>query len=414
MASRSWSLLRKVPPASLLVTAFCLIAADWPQFLGPTRNGISSETGLRTEWPKSGPPVLWHKEVGDGYSGPVVAGQRLVLFHRLEDKEVLSCFDAVTGADRWSTSFPTQYRDDYGKGDGPRSTPLLTGNRVYALGAEGRLICLELDSGQKVWERSLLNDYEVPKSFFGVATSPLLAGNLLLVNVGGKSAGIVAFDKDTGKEVWKAGTDQASYSSPILATLNGTPEAIFFTREGIVFLDPHTGAVHYKKRWRARIHASVNAATPLVVDDYVFISASYGTGAILLQTRKDGVAEIWKNDLSMSNHYSTCIPYKGYLYGYDGRQDEGAARLRCVELQTGKVAWTADKPGCGFMVLADGHLIILEEDGDLVLVEPTPEAYREKARVSVLGSPSRSPLALANGRLYARDPKKLICLSLQK
>jgi outer membrane protein assembly factor BamB len=388
-------------------------AADWPQFLGPARNGISTETGLLQAWPKEGPPVLWEQEIGEGFSGPVVAGTRLIVFHRVDDEEVITCFNAATGKEQWKYGYPTHYRDDYLKGDGPRSTPLIAGQRVYTLGAEGRLHCLELETGKKVWERDLNSEYQVRKGFFGVATSPLLEGGLLLVNVGAKDAGIVAFDKDTGREVWRATNHEASYSSPVAADLDGVRQAIFFTREGIVFLDPRSGAVTYNKRWRARIHASVNVATPLVVDDLVFISASYGTGAILLQARKSGVEEIWKNDQVMSNHYNTCVHYKGYLYGFDGRQEE-SPRLRCVELKTGKVAWTCERPGCGSMVLAEGNLIVLGENGDLFLVEVTPEAYKEKARASVLGQPCRSQIALANGRLYARDPKKLVCWNLKK
>jgi outer membrane protein assembly factor BamB len=284
---------------------------------------------------------------------------------------------------------------------------------VYTLGAEGKLHCLDLQTGKKVWQRSLNADYQVPAGFFGVATSPLVEGNRLLINVGGANAGIVALDKDTGKELWTATNHEASYSSPVAATLNGVRQAVFFTREGIVFLDPQTGKVNYSKHWRARINASVNAACPLVVDDYVFVSASYNTGAILLHARKDGVEGVWKSDTVMSNHYNTCVAYKGYLYGCDGRQEQGA-RLRCVELKTGQVAWTQEGFGCGTLILAEGNLIILTEDGDLVLADATPEAYREKARAKVLSKPSRSPIALANGRLYARDGKKLACWNLKK
>jgi hypothetical protein len=161
------------------------------------------------------------------------------------------------------------------------------------------------------------------------------------------------------------------------------------------------------------MHASVNAASPVVVDDLIFISACYGTGAIVLRVDPDRIEELWHRDDVMSNHYNTCVPSKGYLYGFDGRQEEGA-RLRCVELKTGKVRWKDDHSGCGSMILADDHLLILNEHGQLVLVEATPEAYREKARAQVLAAPCRSPIALANGRLYARDPQRLVCWNLKK
>jgi outer membrane protein assembly factor BamB len=405
----------------LLVSAFglfsspgeCIFAGDWPQFLGPARNGISTDTSLLSAWPKAGPPQLWEKSVGEGYSGPVVAGDRLILFHRVGDDDVVACLDPANGKELWQFAYPTQYQDDLGKGDGPRSTPVIAGNHVYTLGAEGQLHCLELKTGKKIWVRSLKTEYQAPKGFFGVGTSPLVEGNLVLVNVGSKEAGIVAFDKDTGREVWRATNHAASYSSPVAATLDGVRTIIFFTREGIVLLDPQTGTIRYSKRWRSRMNASVNAATPVVVDDYVFVSASYNTGAILLRVRKDGVEEIWHNDESMSNHYNTCIQHAGYLYGFDGRQEEGA-RLRCVELKTGKVRWTADRFGCGSMVLAEGNLIILTEEGDLVLAEATPDSYKEKARATVLTKPCRSEIALTNGRLFARDGKKLVCWNLKK
>jgi outer membrane protein assembly factor BamB len=400
--------------AALWLGAGVLCGADWPQFLGPNRDGISPEKGLLQSWPRSGPPVLWQKEVGEGYSGPVIAGGKLILFHRVGDNDIVACLDADTGKERWKFAYPTSYQDQLGKGDGPRATPVVAGNRVYTLGAQGRLHCLALDSGKKVWEHALLQEYKVPPSYFGVGTTPLVEGNLLLVNVGAKKAGIVAFDKDTGKEVWRATDDGASYASPVAATLGGKRTAIFFTRQGVVLLDPQTGAVRYTKLWRARYNASVNAATPLVIGDLVFFSTCYETGALLLKIGKDKVDEVWSGDEEMSNHYTTCVHHKGVLYGFHGRQEPGAA-LRCVELKTGKVRWTQPRYGCGSMVLADGQLIILTERGDLVLAEPTPESYREKARAHVFDAPPcRAQIALADGRLYARDGAKLVCWNLKK
>jgi outer membrane protein assembly factor BamB len=313
----------------------------------------------------------------------------------------------------WQHHASTAYRDQFGKGDGPRSTPLVTAGKVYTLGAEGRLSCLELASGHKIWEQSLQEEYRMPANFFGVGTSPLVEGAALLVNVGAPDAGIVAFDKDTGKELWRATKEGASYSSPIAATIDKVRHVFFLTRQGLVALDARTGDVHFTKPWRARMIASVNAATPVVIDGHVFLSASYNTGAVLLKVDGDSVSEVWKSDAALSNHYCTSIRQADYLYGFDGRQEEGA-RLRCVEWATGKVAWSEERFGCGSMVLADGLLLIVTEDGDLVLVEATSEGYREKARARVLGKPCRAQIALANGLLYARDDEKLICLNLKK
>jgi outer membrane protein assembly factor BamB len=390
-------------------------ADDWPQFLGPTRNGVSPETGLETSWPKQGPRVVWEREVGFGWSGPVVAGSRLILFHRQGDEEIVAGLDAVTGKEQWKFAYPTGYVDDFGKDTGPRATPLIAGKHVYTLGAEGKMHCLDVTNGKKVWDRALNDEYKAAKGFFGVATSPVLEGDLLLVNVGGRDAGIVALNKDTGKEVWRATKDAAGYSSPVVATIEGARHALFLTREGIVSLDPSGGNVRFRKHWRSRNSASVNAASPVVVANEVFFTAGYDTGAILLTAKKDKFDEIWSNDETLSCHYGTPIYHDGRLYGFHGRQDiRPGASLRCIDWKTGKVQWSKDRFGCGSMIGTANLLVILHENGDLVLVEATAKEYKELARARVLGPDCRAQIALANGRLYARDTKKLICLELKK
>jgi outer membrane protein assembly factor BamB len=387
-------------------------ATGWPQFLGPTRDGVSTETGLLKTWPKEGPSIVWEREVGAGYSGVVVSGEHLIVFHQQKDEEVVEALEAATGKPVWKFHYETHYHDMYGKGDGPRSTPLIADDRVVALGAEGRLHCLDLKTGKKLWEHSLVDEYHPPQAFFGVGTSPLVEGDRILVNVGGKDAGIVAFNLADGKEVWKATDQEASYSSPVAATIDGVRHVFFFTRDGLVSLDPKDGAERFRKRWRSRLSASVNAATPIIADDHIFLSASYGTGAIVLRVKKDKIDEVWKGDNSLSNHYETSIYHDGFLFGIDGRQEQGA-QLRCVEFKTGKVRWTQEGFGCASLLFADGRIIALSEDGDLVSFEPNADGYLEKARAHVLGKPCRAPLALANGKLYGRDTKKLVCWNLK-
>lgn len=398
----------------VLLAASGLWAGDWPQWLGPHRNGVSTETGLLTTWPATGPQRIWQRDVGEGFSGAVVAGERLIQFHRVDDKDIVECLNAATGKQLWKYAYETSYQDALGKGDGPRSTPVIHGKNVITLGAGGQLHCLDLATGQKIWDRQLLKDYQVPPSYFGIGTSPLVEEGLILVNLGAKGAGIVAFALDSGKEVWKATRDAASYSSPVIATVDGTRQAVFFTRNGAVTLEPKTGKVLFEKPWRARIDASVNAATPIVVGDLAFFSSSYDTGALLLKLRKDGADEVWKGEEIMSNHYNTCVHRDGYLYGIDGRQ-EGSPSLRCIELKTGKIAWTRDRFGCATMTLADGNLILLTEAGDLVLAEASPKGYMEKARARVFERPPcRAQIALADGRLFARDQQKLVAFALKK
>jgi outer membrane protein assembly factor BamB len=389
-------------------------ADDWPQFLGPRRDGHSNETGLLAGWSKQGPPVVWQRDVGEGYSGPVVAGERLILFHRLDNQEVVECLHATSGKPVWKHTSATQYQDPLGKGNGPRSTPLVDGKRVITLGAAGQLTCLDLASGQKIWDRSLHQDYRVPPSYFGVGTSPLVENGLVLVNVGAKDAGIVAFAFETGKEVWRATNDGASYSSPVACTIDGARRAVFFTRQGVVVLDPQTGRVSYQQRWRARYDASVNAATPLVIDNLAFFSTCYETGALLLRLKKDGAEEVWDSDDVMSNHYNTSIYHEGHLYGFHGRQESGPS-FRCVDLLTKKILWDRPGFGCGTMVLAEGRLIVMTERGELLLVQATPEAYQELSRATVLNAvPVRAQIALSGGRLYARDERKCVCFDVRK
>jgi outer membrane protein assembly factor BamB len=400
----------------LLAVALVVLAAgaDWPQLHGPDRDQHSAETGLLPAFPKDGPPVVWQREVGEGFAGPVVARGRLVLFHRAGNDEVVECLDALTGRPRWKDAITTDYRDGYGKGDGPRATPLIAGDRVFTLGPQGRLSCLDFDSGRRLWQKLLLKDYEVRPGFFGVGSTPIVEGDRLIVNVGGKDgAGIVAFDRDSGKEVWRATDHGASYSSPVVATLDGKRSLVFFTREGLAVLDPADGAVRHLKHWRSRLDASVNAASPVIADGCIFLTACYGTGAVLLRPGKGGLEEVWKGDDRLSCHFGTPVAHQGFLYGFDGRQEQGT-EFRCVELKTGKVRWSREGFGCGSLILAEGRLIVFSEGGDLVLVEATPEAYRERARAAVLKGPCWAPPALADGRLYARDQGRLVCWDLRR
>jgi outer membrane protein assembly factor BamB len=409
--------MRLYPLAALLLLMGSLRAADWPQFLGPTRNGQSTETGLLQTFPKKGPTILWSKDVGDGYSSPVVFGEQLFLFHRVGDKDVLDCFDASNGKSRWTFSYETSYKDSYGKGNGPRSTPLVSDKHVYILAADGRLHCVDRARGKEVWHKALHEDYPGPparpRNFFGVGDSPILEGENLIVNVGGKGHGVVAFNKDTGKEVWKALDDDSSYASPVAATLGGKRQLVFFTRRGLALLNPADGSVLHEKVWRSRNPNSVNAATPLVVGDELFISSCYETGGTVLKVTKDKLESLWANDDSLSLHFSSPVYHDGHLYGFHGRQEE-TPELRCVEWKTGKVIWSREGFGCGSLLLADGQLIVMSERGDLVLVESTPKEFREKARASVLTGVVRAQMALANGKLYARDGKQLVCWDFKK
>ena len=403
------------PLQSLLLVLFLADtrAGDWPQFLGPTRDGVYAGVDLAESWPKEGPPVLWRKKVGQGFSGPVVTGGKLILFHRLGAKETVECLDAATGAPIWSFDYPTGYRDDFGFDEGPRATPAVAEGQIFAFGAEGMLHCLDFQTGKKIWSVNTKTEFGARKGFFGMACSPLVEGDLVLLNVGGADgAGIIALETKTGKLRWKSTRDEASYSSPVAATINGLRCALFFTRAGLAALDPANGAVRFEFPWRSRMDASVNAATPLVVSNLVFLSSSYQTGAVLLRLKQSGVEKIWSADDVLSSHYATGVYRDGFLFGFDGRQEYGE-NLRCVEFRTGKIRWSEDRFGAGTVTLAGKHLLILGEDGQLVLAPASPDRFQPLARAQILPHGVRPYPALANGRLYARSKDTLLCADLR-
>ena len=249
--------------AAALLASSLAAAEDWPQLLGPNRNGVYNGGDLASSWPEKGPPQLWKREVGAGFSNPVVSAGRLILFHRRGDNEIVESLDAKTGEPQWKFEYPSGYRDDFGFDEGPRASPVVVAGQVYTFGAQGMLHCLQLASGKKIWSVDTAKEFAVRKGFFGAASTPLVEGSRLFLNVGGEGAGIVAFDKDTGRVLWKSTGDEASYSSPVSAAFGGEKKIVFFTREGLVVIDPATGEVSHKLRWRARMNAS-GCETPSV------------------------------------------------------------------------------------------------------------------------------------------------------
>lgn len=389
-------------------------AGEWPQILGPTRNGIAVDEKLVDSLPAKGPRVVWEHPVGDGYAGVAVAGEVVVVFHRVGDEEVVEGLDPLTGKPKWKQSFPATYAGGINADKGPRCVPLLYKGNVYLFGAGGDLHSVELKFGKKRWSRALERDYTVPQSFFGVGSTPIAEGDKLLVNVGGKSgAGIVAFNLADGKTAWQKTEEQASYSSPTAATIDGQRQVIFVTRLNVVALKPDDGTVLWEFPFGAR-GPTVNAATPLVVDGHLFLSASYGVGAVCRKLGKSSAEPLWANNSTMSSQFSTSVPQGGYLYGVDGRQDIPPARLRCFALKTGKVQWTAEDFPVANLILADGKLVIVTDDGSVVLAAASPEAYRELGRAQLFRGDTRALPALANGLLYARDSSTLRCIDLRR
>lgn len=401
-------------PTGLLVTLALLgIAADWPNLHGPNRDGHSTEVGFQWDWPKTGPAVAWKLDVGSGWAGVTASNGVAFLFHRVGDDEVLFALDPEKGTEKWKYAARTKYRDEFNFDDGPRCTPVIAGGRIFTLGANGDLHAIDEKKGTKLWHRNILTDYKVAKGFFGVGASPIVVGDKLLVNVGGKAAGIVAFDVETGKEKWKATDDAASYSSPIALTVGGKPRVAFLTRAGLVVLDPSDGTVTFTKEFRARLDASVNAASPVRHGEELFLTSSYGVGGVVLKPKGTEWDDVWANDKSLSCHYNTPVLVGDFLYGIDGRQEGGGARLRCVEWTTGDVKWSKEKFGCATLIAIDGGLLAATEAGELVRFDASSMEYKERARAKILDGVVRAAASLSDGKLYVRDEKKLVCVKLK-
>jgi outer membrane protein assembly factor BamB len=391
-------------------------AGNWPQILGPHRNGVAADDEkLADRWPDSGPKVLWEREAGNGFAGVAVAEGKAVLFHRVGDEEVVACFDAAGGKPAWKASFATAFRSEYSSDHGPRCVPLIHKGRIFVYGAGGDLHCLALTDGKKLWSRATFKDFAAPTGYFGAGSSPLVVGDKLLVNVGGdrQGAGIVAFSLDKGETLWKATSNQASYSSPIAVTLGGVQQAIFVTRLQTLAINPDSGKVLWTMRFGAT-GPTVNAASPLVIDGHLFLSASYNIGAVYAKLTATGPEVVWKNDDVMSSQYTTCVAKDGSLYGIDGREDIGEAQLRCIDPKAGKIVWSKDGLGKGTLILADGKLLIQTTAGRLHLAEASPKGYRELANAEVSGPKTFALPALAGGRLYVRGQDRVKCLEVGK
>jgi outer membrane protein assembly factor BamB len=395
--------------AVLVLGTLTAAESDWPQFRGPNRDGLSTEGGLLTTWPEGGPNVLWRVDLGDGYSGLSVVQGRLYTMYAKGSDEYAVCLDASSGKQIWRVRVGDSFQNMWG--DGPRSTPTVHGGLVYALGARGRLYALKAEDGEQVWMKDLNEEYGAEPPRWGVATSPLVEGDLLLVDVGGRSgSSIVAFDKATGKQAWKSQSDKAGYSTPIAITVNGVRQVIFLTGTQMVSLSPADGSLYWRVPWKTQY--DVNASTPVFVPpDKVFVSTGYDVGGALFRIEagdgKARVEQVWKSR-EMKNKFSSSVFHGGYLFGFDEKT------LKCLDARTGEVKWRARGLGHGSLFYADGHLVVLGAEGTLVLLEANAEQYREKARAQIFDGRTWTVPTLAGGRLYVRDRNELVSLNVSR
>lgn len=410
--------------------------SDWPSFLGPTADGKSTETGIRTDW-SAGLPILWHREIGEGYSAPSVARGRLFMFDRHGGQARLTCLNAETGAELWRREYPTDYEDYYEYSNGPRASPVVDGDRVYTLGVEGRLRCHRAVDGELLWELDTTARFGVVKNFFGVGSTPAIEGELLIVQIGGSPPGsprihsgevrpngtaVVAFDKLTGEIRYEIGDDLASYAAVKLATIEGRRWGLVFARGGLLGFEPATGRLEFQYPWRAKILESVNASTPVVVKDRVLVTETYGPGSSLLRVRPGGYEVVWKDPpgrgQSLACHWNTPIHHDGVVYGSSGR-NPGDSDLRAVELATGEVLWSEPRLQRASLLSVDGHFVVLSENGVLRLLRRDREKYDlvadlipEAAGEGLLTAPAWNAPVLAHGILYVRGKDRLVALEL--
>lgn len=400
-----------------LLLATTAHAGDWPQILGPMRNGKSSQERIAVKWPAQGPRLIWKHAIGQGYAGAAIVDNIVVVFHRVGNQERIEAISLESGTTKWTADFDALYRGGVDADLGPRCVPVIANQKVYAFGAAGDLHCVSLSSGQKIWTRELYQDFSGDEGYFGAGSTPIVIDARILVNVGGRKAGIVSLDAATGKTVWAKTNEQASYSAPTVFGDQAHQRVVFVTRLNAVLLDPEDGRITATVPFGKR-GPTVNAATPLVESGNLFLTASYGSGAIWAKLTANSVSPEWSNDNTLSSQYNTPIFSGGYLYGIHGREDSAPAEMRCVEAKTGRVAWRQKNFGCCSFILADEKMIGLKNNGQLVLIEPNPKSYKQLAASKLPAPTTRALPALSNGRLIVRDSagkrSTLYCLDLRK
>ncbi len=433
------------------------IGHDWPRMMGPNANGVSAETGPLTDWSGGKLKVKWVAPTGVGYGNCVVAKGRCFQWDRFGKEERLTCLHAETGAPLWTWSAPVEYVDMYGYNNGPRSSPVVDEDLVFVFGVSGTLAAIRVEDGVEVWKRSTNEEFNVAQNFFGVGSTPCVHGDLVLTMIGGSPAGfnadpaesiasvkpdnsaIVAFNKRTGKEVYRVGNYLASYSAPMIAQMQGEPWCLAFVREGLMIFDPKDGSRQVFFPWRAQTLESVNAAWPVVSGDQIFISETYGPGSVLLKFDGKSLSPVWQDQglakrQAWRAHWATPILYRGSLFGCSGR-NEPDADLRAIDFATGNLHWVHRNRDRTTSLLIDDKLLVVGEHGLVQLVTASANAYQvvteidlgemidglaidgvEKNQVSrmqpLLQSPVWAPPTLAHGLLYLRGENRLVCLDL--
>ncbi len=398
-------------------------AADWTQFRGPNHDGSSSEKIL-TKWPQTGLRQIWKAPLQDGFSALTVGGGKAFTLVTREvdgaNQETCVALDADSGQELWAVPLGIAKYDGGGNsgtannngGDGPRSTPSYDDGKVYTYSSRMILQCFDAGTGKQIWACNVLKEHAGRNISWGNAASPLIDGDLLFIAGGGAGQSLLAFDKHDGHVVWEGQNEMMTHSTPIAATILGQRQVIFFTQSGLVSVAPKTGAVLWRYPFR---YATSTAISPVVSKDIVYCSAAYGvgSGACRISKTANGFAatQLWFQPFNvMNSHWSTPVCANGYLYGLFGQKKFGSAPLECVDMATGRIVWSHEGFGPGGCTLVNGHVLVLSDAGDLVLVKATPKAYTEVARSHVLAGKCWNYASISNGRIYARSTKEGVSL----
>ena len=382
-------------------------SANWPQWRGPNRDGISKETGLLKQWPAEGPPLVWKATgAGRGYSSFSIANGKLYTMGLRGDREFVVAFDTATGKEAWATAHGSAFHND--RGDGPRGTPTLDGDRVYALGGAGDLSALDARTGKIVWSKNILRTFGGSNIQWGISESPLVLGDKVLVNAGGPGASIVALNKADGSLIWKSQSDEPGYSSGMPLQVNGGTQVVFFTASRALGLDARDGRLLWEYEKPANNVA--NVATPIVRANRIFISSDYGTGGGVVEIEPNNKAQEIYFNKEMKNHHSSSVLVGDYLYGFS------SSILTAMKFDTGEVAWRDRSVGKGSLVYADGNLYCLSENGVVGLVEATPSGYKEKGRFRIQQGnlPTWAHPVVAGGTLYVRDQDTIYAFDVRE
>ncbi|HJR60565.1 MAG TPA: PQQ-binding-like beta-propeller repeat protein, partial [Vicinamibacterales bacterium] len=410
-AARAGEPVVPVDPARPVTPPDPKAAPSWADFRGPARDGHYRERPIRTDWPSAGLTPLWKQPVGGGYASFVAAHGRTFTIEQRGGQEVVAAYDVPTGRELWTNAWNAAFRESMG-GDGPRATPTWHDGKVYALGGDGELRCLDAATGSMIWRTNILEDAGASNLQWGMSAAPLIVDDTVVVLPGGSGGkSVVAYNRNTGRVAWSAHDDTAAYSSPMLVTIAGVRQILVFSASRLMGITPDRGELLWEFPWTTQY--GVNASQPLLLDDRrVFISTGYGTGAAAIELTAAGggrlsVKELWRTN-RMKNQFTSSVLHDGFIYGLD------ESILACMDASTGELKWKGGRYGYGQIMLASGHLIVLTEGGELALVRATPERHTEIVRFPVLEGKTWNHPAIADGYLLVRNINEMSAFDLRR